>query len=328
MVQEEKYSDIDRAINNYFAGTVSQEDAGVLKEWIGASPENAETFKKMESLVAIAKMKDKISKSGIESAYNSVDKAISTSRNKYIKFIISGIAAALVIGFSAFFILNKGNKEELLYARAENDVKVVYLSDGSVVWLNKHSELKYPKIFKGKSRNVVLTGEAYFEVGANKKFPFIVSSNGLTITAVGTAFNFNSSVSAALEEVSLFDGKVYVEGKKNEGKVMISPYQKAILDKKERKMTVVQLHSGIDSFWKDHLVSFTNATIKDIAIALEHIYNVKVVISGDINYKSTFSGFISRDDSIETALDALSYSIPIDYKIKDNIINISIKNKI
>ena len=120
----------------------------------------------------------KISKSGIESAYNSVDKAISTSRNKYIKFIISSIAAALVIGFSAFFILNKGNKEELLYARAENDVKVVYLSDGSVVWLNKHSELKYPKIFKGKSRNVVLTGRLILKLEQIKNFLLLLVVTG------------------------------------------------------------------------------------------------------------------------------------------------------
>ena len=331
---------IDTAIKAYLEGNRNEEFISVIAEWIKDNPQNARTFADIQDIVASYKMRDRFSSENIEKAYKKIERKISGSKNDdnniqsikkssrpYHKIFryVACIAVIALIGSITFFILNITNNSKLLVARTANEVSIINLSDGSVVWLNRNSELHYPKRFKGPERNVSLTGEAYFEVGANKDFPFVVSSNGMDVKAIGTAFNFNTELANNIEEIALLDGSVFVEGKKNEGKIMIVPYQKVILDKTNHRMTVEQMHSGIEAYWHNHLAPLNNATMRDIARVFESLYGVSITLIGDNNYKSTYSGFISQDESIEKALEALSYSIPFTYSISGSNVTITMK---
>jgi len=207
---------IDTAIKAYLEGNRNEEFISVIAEWIKDNPKNARTFADIQDIVASYKMRDRFSSENIEKAYKKIERKISVSKNDdnniqsikkssrpYHKIFryAACIAATALIGYITFFILNITNNPKLLVARTANEVRIINLSDGSVVWLNRNSELHYPKIFKGPERNVSLTGEAYFEVGANKDFPFVVSSNGMDVKAIGTAFNFNTELANNIEEI-------------------------------------------------------------------------------------------------------------------------------
>lgn len=330
----ENIDTIDTLLKAYLDGDRSDRTVCAINDWISSSPKNLQILIELEGLIAAKKMQDKCSPEQIEKVYKKVisentgnKTAFKKNPWKYQAFFryIAGIAAAIIIGAGTFFIMNRNINEKMLVAHSGDEIKVINLSDGSVVWLNKNSELQYPKAFRGNVRKVLLTGEAYFEVSANKDFPFVVSSSCMDVTAVGTAFNFSTRISADMEEAALLDGSVYVEGKNNEGKVMIVPYQKVILDKKTHRMTVEQMHTGIETYWHNHMAPLKNATMRDIARVFESIYNVSIKLIDENNYKSTYSGFISQDESIEEALEALSYSIPLTYSITGTNVTIRLK---
>lgn len=315
---------IDTVLKAYLDGDRSDKVAKAIFEWTEKSPKNACMLIELEQILASECVKAKTSPENVEEAYRKLNRKI-RFYNRFFRYAI-GMAAAVVVGFAGFLFWNKNINETMLVARSGNEVKVINLSDGSKVWLNKNSELHYPKIFKGGIRKVGLIGEAYFEVGANKDFPFIVSSNGLKVTAVGTAFNFNTRISNEIEEVALLEGSVYVQGNKNEGEIMIVPYQKVILDKKAKMMRKEQIRSGIEAYWHNRFAPLNNVTINDIAGIFENIYGVKIKVIGGNNYQSTYSGFISQNETIEEALKALSYSIPFIYSINGSNVTITMKN--
>lgn len=315
---------IDNALKAYLDGDRSDKVVQTILEWTEKSHRNARLLIELEQILASEGVKAKTSPENVEGAYRKFNRRIKFY-NKFFRYAV-GVAAAFVAGVAGFLLWNKSINETMLVARSGNEVKVINLSDGSKVWLNKNSELHYPKIFKGGIRKVGLVGEAYFEVGANKDYPFIVCSNGLRATAVGTAFNFNTRISNEIEEIALLEGSLYVQGKENEGEIMIVPYQKVILDKEAKKMTTEHIRSGVEAYWHNRFAPLNNATMNDIARIFESIYGVKIKLIGDNNYQSTYSGFISQNETIEEALKALSYSIPFTYSVNGSNVTITMKN--
>ena len=317
----------DKILKDYILGCRDEETVSYILSWIKESEENKDMLFRLEEILDIKKSDIHNNPEKIEDALNKLRSRILSDKkhNKRQVLDVSRFFRYAAVFVSFVFLAGLGywgyaslNKEKILVVEAEDEVLTLNLSDGSKVWLNKFSILKYPESFKGDKRLVFLEGEAYFEVSANPDFPFIVSSSGMDVKAVGTTFNFNTSVTEAVEEVSLMEGNLYAEGKMNEGKVMILPGQKVILDKVSHLMTVKQVNSNIDAVWHDNLIPLRNAHIDDIVTILERLYSVNIVIGSDVDRQMTYSGFIVRNDNIDSVLNALTYSVPINYHIEGN----------
>jgi transmembrane sensor len=106
--------------------------------------------------------------------------------------IAASIIAVIGVGILGYLFFNKENDPKQLIAQTQENVLTDTLSDGSMVTLNKRSALSFPEKFKGDTRKVTLTGEAFFNVAPNKKKPFIISVNDVEVTVVGTSFNIRS----------------------------------------------------------------------------------------------------------------------------------------
>jgi transmembrane sensor len=161
----------------------------------------------------------------------------------------------------------------------------INLPDGTKVWLNAASSLKYPAIFTGKERRVELTGEAYFEVTHHKDKPFRVKStvNGVNqeIEVLGTHFNINAYPDEEAVRTTLLEGSVRVsslQGKtKNE---VLKPGQQSVLDKASNNIKVAEVDTEEAVAWKSGLFQFNEADLPSITRQLARWYNIDIVFEG------------------------------------------------
>jgi len=204
-------------------------------------------------------------------------------------------------------------------------VEQLTLPDGSKVWLKQLAELKYPKKFDSKKRTVHLKGEAYFEVAKNTERPFVVETEDMEITVLGTSFDVTSSKNnQGASSVTLIEGEVRVKANKNEGMVILLPGQKVELDRETHCLYVHEpYNASLETVWRDGLISFNWTSIEDIGKMLEQLYTMNVYVDPSIS-KTTYSGVLKLQNSIDQMLRLLQHSIPFEFEIKGN--NVYIKN--
>jgi transmembrane sensor len=162
-------------------------------------------------------------------------------------------------------------KENLLTVPRGGQFMVV-LADGTKVWLNAESSLKYVTSFVGNERRVVLTGEAYFEVAKNKEKPFIVESSGNTIKVLGTKFNVNSYKNEDVFTATLVEGSVQIT--KGTVSKILKPGQQASIT--ENKIEVAETDVSENTAWKNGEFVFRNAPVHAIARQLARWYDLDV----------------------------------------------------
>lgn len=185
----------------------------------------------------------------------------------------------------------------------------IILPDGTKVWLNAASVLRFPNVFTGKQRVVELEGEAYFEVAKNTTMPFNVLVNNMKVEVLGTHFNIMAYADENSTNTTLLEGLVRVV-KGNESR-MIVPGEQALVSG-SIKVERVNVQDAVA--WKNGLTSFNNADIKSIMRQVERWYNVDVTFKGTFPPR-TFTGEISRDANLSELFKILQLS-NINFKIE------------
>jgi transmembrane sensor len=199
------------------------------------------------------------------------------------------------------------------------------LADGSNIWLNAESSIKYPTVFNSTERRVEITGEAYFEVAHNPKKPFRVICNGQTVEVLGTHFNINAYSDEPALKTTLLQGSVKVTSASLKNTAILKPGQQAVLyTGKQFKVSETDAEAAID--WKEGDFVFKNQTLPDIMRKIARWYDV------DVNYgiyqhsKITFSGEVSRTQKLSAVLKMLEVTAPVKFNIHDNLVSITDKN--
>lgn len=194
----------------------------------------------------------------------------------------------------------------------------IHLPDGSKVWLNAASSLKYPVCFDGaRERKVALSGEAYFEVAKDKAKPFIVSTDNQTVKVLGTHFNINAYTDEASVKTTLLEGSVQVcSGEVTE---QIRPDQQAVLTNKHLHIIAIDGQDAIA--WKRGNFEFDNADIKTVMRQLSRWYDIQVVYQGEIP-RIHYSGMLSRNNNISVILNMLKKTGKINFKIDSRTVTI------
>ena len=210
----------------------------------------------------------------------------------------------------------KFNTLEVPYGKRFN----VQLSDGTLVYLNSGSTLKFPVNFlKGKERKVYLQGEAFFEVAHNKEL-FTVKSPGAIATVYGTKFNFKNYQEDSFSEVILTEGSVGLKSNLYMDKfVTIKPNFKAELNKVENNIEVTQVNTKLYTSWIDGRVVFRNENIDNLILKLERLYNVSITNSNQ-NLSSNFfnATIFVENETIEDVLNYLQEVYNINYQVVNN----------
>ncbi|MBB4804578.1 ferric-dicitrate binding protein FerR (iron transport regulator) [Flavobacterium nitrogenifigens] len=178
----------------------------------------------------------------------------------------------------------------------------IVLADGTKVFLNAVSSIKYPTQFNGDQRIVELDGEAYFEVAKNKNKPFIVKSVNQSIEVLGTHFNVHAYDNESIIKTTLLEGSVAITSKNQ--KVILKPGQQSNVSENFTKISVKEVDTEEAIAWKNGRFKFDNADLKSVMKQLERWYGIKVEYHGDVS-DVRFNGGTFRNKNLSEVLKVL-----------------------
>lgn len=247
-------------------------------------------------------------------------KALGKSR---ILTILTRVAAVLLFPVLSLLIYNNF-RDNNQYAANLNELQVeapagsrmqIELGDGTKVWLNHGSKLRYPYRFEGNVRNVFLTGEAYFEVAHNAMVPFIVGTNHLDVKATGTAFNVCAYTDDDAVETTLVEGKVILYESENNREIKaLTPGECLKFDPQKDVYSIETDNTFKFTAWKNGMLVFQNDNVENVAKKLIRWFNIDVEITSqkikDYPFTATFT-----NETLQQVLDLLSLATPVSYQL-------------
>ena len=303
-------------IIRYLENRCSEEDFVLINEWMKESDENAGELFRMEEIYQLGKFPFE-EENLVAKAERRLGRRLEQENQKrqevfklrsVLRYAAAIVGVIVLAAGLAYWFRNKA--EELVVASAAHgQVREMLLPDGTKVWLNQSSVLKYPRTFEGKERHVYLDGEAYFEVARNHEKPFTVKSQAMDVRVLGTSFNIKCRPDNSFAETTLIEGEVEVKDKSDKGRITLLPGQKAVLNRVTGRMQVKQVDPKMEIVWHNDLIPFEKSSIFQIAAALERFYGVKIILSPDVDSTNTYSGVLKKKDNIESVLNSLRLSL-------------------
>ena len=195
------------------------------------------------------------------------------------------------------------------------------LADGTKVWLNSKTELRYPVTFNGEERKVFLTGEAYFEVTHDEGHPFIVSTDNMNVKVYGTEFNVNTYQKGVIQ-TTLVNGKVGIRVNSTGKEVILKPNQMAEFEEQSGTVQVKDVDPYAYIAWRNGEFVFERETIEEIMERLSRWYDVKVFYTNESVKQKRFTGVIDRYDDIEQVLRLIEGPATLRFEVKGNTVTV------
>lgn len=193
----------------------------------------------------------------------------------------------------------------------------IVLPDGTGVWLNAASSLRFPTAFTGKQRNVEITGEVYFEVAHNRQMPFVVKNGATEITVLGTHFNVMAYEDEKIMRTTLLEGAVKVT--RGGKQALLAPGQQIRIGTATGSMRVVDdVDTGKELSWKDGFFQFEDESLESIMRQVSRWYDVQVRYEGNSRGEN-FTGRLPRNSNVSSVMKILSLS-GVKFRIEDKTI--------
>lgn len=196
----------------------------------------------------------------------------------------------------------------------------IVLDDGTEIWLNSASELKYPAHFVGNERRVQLTGEAYFQVARNEAAPFIVETRDMDVKVLGTSFNVSVYEDEESCHATLVEGRVEVNDKVNGEKVVLTPGKQALL--RGGEMTVREVNTKLYTLWRLDRFTFASEDMEGVIRKLSRWYNVDFFFANSSMKQKRFTGSLPKYADISQVLKMIEMTTDIKFEIKEHTIMI------
>lgn len=196
------------------------------------------------------------------------------------------------------------------------------LSDGTRVFLNAASELKYPVEFVGGKRVVDLNGEAYFEVRKDSLRPFIVRVNGAEVTVLGTSFNVNTYGDDGQIYTTLVNGSVRILSEKNGQEEVLTPGMQGVMNIQTGQLTVREVDVESYVAWREGRFVFRTMTLDLIMRQLQRWYDFEVFYQNPELKEYEFRGVIKRDMDLDKVLSVIKATTNVDFEVKGKVITI------
>lgn len=319
-------SNIKRLFELYESGQASDEQRKIIEDWF-SSFDNADP--------------DKFSKEERIAFFKPVDKEIqhilqqSKNHNRFNNRWLM-IAAMLLLTFSATIFFYKFQKKETdkpvvySYLTAGRGIKKEFnLPDGSIVYLNSGSVIRIPSNFNDKTRQLSLSGEAYFLISHNSAKPFAISSGKLLITDLGTSFSVKAYPDEMNIRIAVESGKVKVEKNNINGSrelfaAAITHNQQLIYDEKNNTKTLSDTKIENLLAWHKNQICFVDASFEEIAKTLERWYNVTVTLDNNTGQCRRYTVSFNNEP-ISKVLNVFEKLAGITYQIKNRTITINLK---
>ncbi len=327
-----KHDEFEILMTKYLQGTLSESESTLFASLLDESDENQKAF---DSYTKIWKESHELLYSNeidVESALQKTKKQIPEFKTKVINLrLLLEIAAVLVLSLVFAVTINYfvGSKPQVAISTqlAYQEIKAAYgtqtkisLSDGSTVWLNSGSRLRFPNSFENQEfRNVELKGEGYFEVSKNPNQPFVVRAKELDIKVLGTSFNVNAYDDDHVQ-VALLEGKVSLMKNTRENSqelLQLKPNEVADYRNDESKVYLKKV-DRIDSYaaWTEGKIVLQDVSMEELIDRLSKLYNVDFKVKSPNLWNNHFTGTFDNP-SLDQVLKYLSISTSFKYRFVD-----------
>lgn len=310
----------------YIDGMLTEEEAVEVKNWRAASLENEKLLEQVYFTAQVASRLKVMRTVNPDEALSRFKSRIHKKEKRLaLRQVLGVIQRAAAVLFIPVFLLSaylfiqqgQGNVRTLAVRTNPGVVSAFDLPDGSKVWLNANSELRYPSDFNADTRTVELTGQGYFEVTKNAHKPFIVKADkDYSVEVLGTSFNVSAYKDESMIETTLVEGSVklnVVSGGKRMTQ-MLKPNEKAEYQKGADKIKVFDVNTEYDTAWKNGEIIFRNHPMDKVLKTQERHYHVVFEVKDNEILKSIITARF-KDEQLPQVLEYLKLASGIQYAI-------------
>ncbi len=338
------------AIVDYLCGELTGFEPEILHNWLEKNPKNKQLIQDFEEIWETSSYRAAEKHIAVNRAWKELQSRIdqkkgkSDSWQKFLQFAAIVLIAIFLGGVCSYFFFPKTEITEpqfVEYLAPLGSRSFVKLADGSKVWLNAGSRLKYSNTFGNNNRLLSLDGEAFFEVTKNENLPFVVKTSEIDVVALGTKFNVKAYSEEQTIETTLIEGSVKLESKtvNFSEKIFLKPFEKAVFTKKNHLLTIsknqprqdvqpkpkpkLEIIESIDPepivSWKNKRWVIANEKLGNLALKLERRYDVNFIFDNDVLKEYSFRGTL-EDETLEQIMEAIKLSAPIKYVIDNKTV--------
>lgn len=297
--------DIEHLLSRYLKGEATARENELVENWLAENNNENNEWQKLDEAGRNEWLNELFS--DIEGTIDAADNNVVPMHPKRTWWRSIAAAAAILIIASALLlewpaIHSHFYAEQLATLTVPaNGKQMIALADGSKVWVNAGGVLKYPKNFDGKTREVYLSGEAYFDIEHKDAQPFIVHTGNVLTTVLGTAFNINAGKTVV---VTVTRGKVSVmAGKQLLG--YVTPDEQMSYNTISNEHTQIKVDAAKVIAWQQNDIRFEDITFEDAARQLQQQFKVKISFANDKVKNCRFSGTALKGKSLDQVLKVL-----------------------
>ena len=248
-------------------------------------------------------------------SWEKVESGIKGDQLRWLKVFVK-YAAIIIVAFIAgnMIKLFTPAEKEIRYSEIRaphGQMSKVVLPDGTRIWLNSGTTIRYPDRFTAEKREVAISGEAYFEVARMDHKPFTVTTKDLQVAVFGTSFNVSAYNDDETTSVTLVEGKVEIKNTNGKTIAELNPGQLAVKNKKDTLTSVKNVETSFYKAWIEGKIYFDDQPLNQIAVKLERWFNVDIEIANDRLKSYKFTGTILKNKPLDQIMQALELLAPI-----------------
>ncbi len=299
-------------LHKYIEGKATEHEQLQVAKWLDAD------LKHMQQYIELRRIYDAL----VWVEQDAEELKTKTSKKRLSLQQIGKIAAITLIALlSTYFLIHTNSKDDnrlLTMTMPAGQHGELILADGSRVWLNSQSSIKFPTNFDSHTREVFLVGEAFFDVASDEDHPFIVHTSDMSVRALGTEFNVRSYANSTTS-TSLLSGRIDVTVLNTKETYSLSPNEQLKLENETVSLTTIPHISYFE--WKNGIISFENETMKTLLKQLSICFNIDITIENDAVLNDTYTGKFKVKEGVEQILKILQLRSNFKYiKEGDHII--------
>lgn len=323
-------------LKNYLEGKTSEAESEMVRIWLKDKANNVESRKILGEIWTNSSIHLTGTKPDFDKMLNQVHHQINNENRLFqaqksnprsgvtrIYHIFSRIAAILILPIILLSLYLYYNPTQIVNELASVSVREIYtkpgtrtkieLPDGTLVWLNDGTTIRYPESFSGKKREVYIDGEAYFEVKSNPQNPFVVANPMMNTVVTGTRFNLNAYSADKYFEATLVQGKVNL--KKNNQTFEMKPGEQVQFDAQNEKIVQKNIATENATAWIDGKLIFTDEKLEIAIKKLGRWYNVEIILADQTLNDYLLTGTF-RDEKLDQTLRMISLALPVKFEFK------------
>lgn len=323
---EEQANHIRELAIHYFEGNISPAEEEILFRFINARPSNRKQFRLWEKAWMQTGNSNQETASGWEQLQRRIqlretfDQVFSKPRHHNWRMFAAAAAVACLFLVGGLYTGSKLNHvdtqatdQHFALETSYGEKSKLILADGTTVWLNAGSALRYTGNFNLKNREVYLTGEAYFEVSRQSDgTPFTVKTDAYSIVVKGTKFNVTTYPEDHDSKTTLLEGAIDIlyRGKH----IPVNPGEQLSLDKQNGRFSRQPVQADLYNSWTEGRLEYDKITLEELAVRLSRKYDVRIHLDDKLEKETVFRVSLRNEETVGEVIRALSAIIPIQYQ--------------